>query len=339
LSDVRVHDDPKAAKTARALNASAYTIGTEISFGSSQFSPETATGKKLIAHELTHVLQQSKIRHNRKVNDEPEIKEPHEAVPSPWSEKRVVNWFNWYWENSREEPNYLKWMLTIGVTIARRGAIDLTDIFIEENMGWFKLDLPADMSRVSKLEGLTRRAMRNGSISILENEFKTIVDKYQPSEKSLGELHPGVITYTIPPFAFEKKRPKIIPSEDIPFIVDLENSWPGLLSKINSIFGLFIRHISSINEIEFRSARVKYTEEKKDYTLLTGRIEKENVAIHILLRGQGYRSGEACIKYRKKDKFNQNVFGKHTLIKGSTKWKHHPIAGRKTDEWLWSLKY
>lgn len=58
FSGVRLHTDAKAAESARALNASAYTTGRDIVFGAGQFAPETAAGKYLLAHELTHVSQQ-----------------------------------------------------------------------------------------------------------------------------------------------------------------------------------------------------------------------------------------------------------------------------------------
>jgi hypothetical protein len=59
LSQVRVHTGQKAAESAIAVNALAYTVGQDIVFGSGQFAPETATGKNLLAHELAHTIQQS----------------------------------------------------------------------------------------------------------------------------------------------------------------------------------------------------------------------------------------------------------------------------------------
>lgn len=59
FSNVRVHTDAKAAESARAVNALAYTVGREVVFGAGQYIPGTAMGQKLMAHELTHVAQQS----------------------------------------------------------------------------------------------------------------------------------------------------------------------------------------------------------------------------------------------------------------------------------------
>jgi hypothetical protein len=59
FSQVRIHTDAAAERSARVVNANAYTVGQDIVFGASRFAPETHEGRRLIAHELTHVIQQS----------------------------------------------------------------------------------------------------------------------------------------------------------------------------------------------------------------------------------------------------------------------------------------
>lgn len=59
FSQVRVHTDTVAAKSAESINALAYTSGSNIVFNSGQYSPDTDGGRQLLAHELTHVMQQS----------------------------------------------------------------------------------------------------------------------------------------------------------------------------------------------------------------------------------------------------------------------------------------
>src|SRR5262245_5616841 len=56
---VRVHADARAAESSRAVNALAYTVGSDVVFASGQYAPGTRTGQKLLAHELTHVVQQT----------------------------------------------------------------------------------------------------------------------------------------------------------------------------------------------------------------------------------------------------------------------------------------
>lgn len=58
FGDVRVHTDGPSAASAGEINAQAYTVGRDIVFRSSEYSPGTAAGRRLLAHELTHVVQQ-----------------------------------------------------------------------------------------------------------------------------------------------------------------------------------------------------------------------------------------------------------------------------------------
>jgi hypothetical protein len=55
---VRVHTNARAAESARSVNALAYTLGNNVVFGQNSYSPRSETGQRLLAHELTHVLQQ-----------------------------------------------------------------------------------------------------------------------------------------------------------------------------------------------------------------------------------------------------------------------------------------
>jgi hypothetical protein len=59
FSGVRVHTDSRAAESARAVNALAYTVGRDVVFDSGRYAPKTQAGQKLMAHELTHVVQQN----------------------------------------------------------------------------------------------------------------------------------------------------------------------------------------------------------------------------------------------------------------------------------------
>ncbi len=58
FSRVRVHTDAKAAQSARAVNALAYTVGRNVVFGASLYAPGTSNKQRLLTHELTHVVQQ-----------------------------------------------------------------------------------------------------------------------------------------------------------------------------------------------------------------------------------------------------------------------------------------
>jgi len=57
FSQVRVHTDSAATRSARAVNARAYTVGSDVVFGAGRYAPGTREGDRLLAHELTHVVQ------------------------------------------------------------------------------------------------------------------------------------------------------------------------------------------------------------------------------------------------------------------------------------------
>jgi len=83
FSGVRVHADEQAQRSAEATNADAYTVGQDIVFASGRYAPETPAGKQLLAHELTHVVQQGSTRSSGPIamgkTDEHEIAADHTA--------------------------------------------------------------------------------------------------------------------------------------------------------------------------------------------------------------------------------------------------------------------
>jgi hypothetical protein len=60
FSKVRIHTDARAAASAKALGAGAYTVGENVVFAAGRFAPRTTEGRRLLAHELIHVVQQSR---------------------------------------------------------------------------------------------------------------------------------------------------------------------------------------------------------------------------------------------------------------------------------------
>lgn len=93
FSQVRVHSDEGAARSARDIAANAYTVGSHIVFGAGQYNPGRAAGGRLLAHELTHVIQQngagmlSLQRDERKgeSTDKEASQQPAAAKPEPGS--------------------------------------------------------------------------------------------------------------------------------------------------------------------------------------------------------------------------------------------------------------
>jgi hypothetical protein len=90
FSTVRVHLGAIAEQSARDVNARAYTVGSNMVFGAGEFNPGTREGRRLLAHELTHVVQQSGTdanvvrRSNGFDDDEPTLVERRNPNQPPW---------------------------------------------------------------------------------------------------------------------------------------------------------------------------------------------------------------------------------------------------------------
>lgn len=67
FSSVQVHNDDRTHTLAREVNARAFTLGNDIFFARSQYQPDNPEGQRLLAHELTHVIQQSEGRLSRQI--------------------------------------------------------------------------------------------------------------------------------------------------------------------------------------------------------------------------------------------------------------------------------
>ena len=79
FGQVRVHTSENARSLAQAVNARAFTVGRDIFFGANQYAPDTHMGQRLMAHELTHVIQQSSGLSVRRIparNDESQSNTP-----------------------------------------------------------------------------------------------------------------------------------------------------------------------------------------------------------------------------------------------------------------------
>ncbi|WP_405868145.1 DUF4157 domain-containing protein [Streptomyces sp. NBC_01515] len=114
FSKVRLHTDAEAASSARTEHALAYTVGEDVVFGAGRYAPETAAGKRLLAHELAHVLQQRQdpaLGIQRAPDDA-----AHAAMPTP--NEFVVRYLNAYFMNQdlmvKELSKRLFWVMWQG---------------------------------------------------------------------------------------------------------------------------------------------------------------------------------------------------------------------------------
>lgn len=75
FSNVKVHTDKAAADSAREVNAKAYTVGNNIVFSEGRYDTDSAEGKKLMAHELVHVMQQQEEQQVSRKGEEEEAEQ------------------------------------------------------------------------------------------------------------------------------------------------------------------------------------------------------------------------------------------------------------------------
>jgi hypothetical protein len=104
FSNIKIHTGNYAADLSTQLNAQAFTVGNDIYFNSGKFSPSTSQGKKLIAHELTHTIQQN----NNKVSAQPKVQRSFwswikKVAGTVWGGvKKVGQWIGtgakWIWK-------------------------------------------------------------------------------------------------------------------------------------------------------------------------------------------------------------------------------------------------
>ncbi len=89
FSGVRIHTDAGAANIARSLNARAFAVGNDVAFSAGAYAPGTRDGRALIAHELTHVLQQGGGAAGvvQRADDPPGAAAPPTTAPALWYQK------------------------------------------------------------------------------------------------------------------------------------------------------------------------------------------------------------------------------------------------------------
>ena len=97
FSQVQVHRDGPSAGLARSVSARAFTLGKDIIFGGRQYAPETSSGKKLLAHELTHVVQQTGLTYAIKGSHLAQVVKGKQAV------SRLTGSFSWSSQLQRVE--------------------------------------------------------------------------------------------------------------------------------------------------------------------------------------------------------------------------------------------
>lgn len=114
FSRVRVHCDAAATRSAEDVGAEAYTLGNDIVFGPGRYAPATRDGRRLIAHELTHVAQQAGPAGARSLRRKVAVDKPKDPIDNPTGKGLVQT-------NAATVENYLRTLCSEGGVTVDKG--------------------------------------------------------------------------------------------------------------------------------------------------------------------------------------------------------------------------
>jgi uncharacterized protein DUF4157 len=211
FSGVRVHTDQRAAESARAVRALAYTVGRNVVFGAGQYAPGTAAGKRLLVHELAHTIQQGAISYpygsaglmslnalQRKADDEGPTVQPTEAamsgeefLPEPADEENFVvgNSMDLVSGDSPVE-SVLAGSTNLPKAPEEKGKTKMGGPLgpVKEGMGQPKANLPSECKEWIKLKRTTYAYDPAKGADPLETEF---LEKYKDFKEGIPITKPG----------------------------------------------------------------------------------------------------------------------------------------------------
>ena len=121
---VRIHRDARAAQASSALNAAAFTVGNQIHFGAGQFNPASSEGRELIAHELTHTIQQGAAAQSQRAiqhSPTPQVSERSAAAVQRLGLGDALNFFA---EHANFIPGFRMFTLVLGRNPINMQAVD-----------------------------------------------------------------------------------------------------------------------------------------------------------------------------------------------------------------------
>jgi hypothetical protein len=200
FSQVRVHSDAKAAEAARAVNARAYTMGKDVVFGAGQYVLQSGEGQRLLAHELTHVVQQCKAGTTTLRRDDKESI-PVDLVPTPPEEVKKLKDMGIELPKVSEET----WRLIGGVADnAGKTLSSAEKTMIEELLKKYGLPPASPLTAMSGAKFLLHDTSSPVSTATIEKETKA----KGPIGKGVSAWVPreGAATIARPEF-YESKRP------------------------------------------------------------------------------------------------------------------------------------
>ena len=119
FSGVRIHADGQAAQMAKALNAKAFTTANHIYFAMGQFQPETEDGLELLAHELTHTIQQGAVIQRKEADVA--VKQSPSAPVQKFGISDLLDFFA---DKANAIPGYRMFTIILGVNPINMSSVD-----------------------------------------------------------------------------------------------------------------------------------------------------------------------------------------------------------------------
>lgn len=189
FGSVRVHTGSAAAAHAKQLDAMAFTTGSDIYFGKGQFRPDTPAGKELIAHELTHTIQQGATKQTAVgASATPAVRER----PAP-KVHRAGGLLGWLADKANYIPGFRMFTIVLGVNPINMAAVDRSPANIVraviEFMPGGKLigDALESHGILAKIGGWVDAKLR--TLGMVGGAIKSAVDKFIDG-LGLGALNP-----------------------------------------------------------------------------------------------------------------------------------------------------
>lgn len=124
FSAVRIHRDARAAQASNALNAAAFTVGNQIHFGAGQFNPASSEGRELIAHELTHTIQQGAAAQAHSQIQRSQAPQVAERSAPAVQRLGLGDALNYFAEHANFIPGFRMFTLVLGVNPINMRAVD-----------------------------------------------------------------------------------------------------------------------------------------------------------------------------------------------------------------------
>jgi Domain of unknown function (DUF4157) len=135
FGSVRLHTDARAGESAQGLSAQAYTVGSDVVFAPGRYSPQTSEGRHLLAHELTHVVQQTSGTERGGATGLHVAKPAPRVVQRAWSGRDLPG-VGWLLDKIHDLPGYDLFSFVIGKDLIEdkdvdRNALTLTEAVLQ----------------------------------------------------------------------------------------------------------------------------------------------------------------------------------------------------------------